>query len=60
MPQLMGTFAGMDQKFAEATADLPARRSFAELSPVEQARVAKAIGYSVEDLMAIQSLAESE
>lgn len=60
MPQLMETFAGMDQKFAQATADLPARRIFAELSAAEQAKVAGALGYSVEDIMAMQNSEASE
>lgn len=53
LPQMMGSFAAMEQKMAQATADLPARRGFAELSAAEQAKVAKLTGYSVDELQAM-------
>lgn len=52
MPQIMGSLAGMEQKMAEASADLPPKRSFAELSAKEKARVAELTGLSVEDIEA--------
>lgn len=60
MPQLMETFAGMDRKFAEASADLPARRRFADLSPAEQVRVADALGYSIEEILALDETGGEE
>lgn len=52
MPQLMGSLTSMEQKVAEASADLPAKRGFAELSAKEKARVAELTGRSVEDIEA--------
>ncbi len=52
MPQIMGSLAGMEQQMAEASADLPAKRSFADLSAREKARVAELTGLSVEDIEA--------
>lgn len=52
MPQIMGSLAGMEQQMAEASADLPAKRSFADLSAKEKARVAELTGLSVEDIEA--------
>lgn len=52
MPAMMGTIGSIEQKMAEATADLPAKRSFADLSAAEKARVAEVTGYSVEEIEA--------
>ena len=52
MPQIMGSLASMEQKAAEASADLPAKRSFADLSAKEKARVAELTGRSVADIEA--------
>ncbi|MFM7377161.1 MAG: DUF2059 domain-containing protein [Erythrobacter sp.] len=60
MPQLMGSFASMEQKMAEATADLPARRGFAELSAKEKARVARLVGRSVAEIDEIAAANASE
>lgn len=58
MPAIMGTLATMEDKLAAASQGLPPRRSFAELSPAEQAKVADLTGYSVEEILA--QLANSE
>lgn len=50
MPAIMGTFGAMEQSMAEATADLPAKRGFADLTPAEQAKVAELTGISVEEI----------
>lgn len=47
MPQMMAGFGEMEKKMAEAAADLPPKRSFAELSAAEKAKVAKLTGTSV-------------
>lgn len=52
MPTIMGAIGTMEQAITEASADLPAKRSFAELTPAEQAKVADLTGYSVEDIEA--------
>jgi hypothetical protein len=54
LPQMMGSFAEVEQKMAEATADLPKQRAFADLSAAEQAKVAELTGYELDDLKAIQ------
>lgn len=50
LPDMMQQFATMEQKMALATADLPAKRSFSELSENERARIATLTGYAVDDL----------
>ncbi|MBA3862910.1 MAG: hypothetical protein C0517_03085 [Erythrobacter sp.] len=50
MPALMGMMGDMEARMAESVADLPAVRSFADLSPEERARVVEMTGYSVEDI----------
>lgn len=60
LPEMMGAMAGMEERFAKATADLPAERSFDELTADEQSFVAKTIGYSVEDLRSFTHGAEVE
>ena len=50
MPEMMGAFENIETKMAEATADMPEPRSFAELSGEEQARIAELTGYGVEEL----------
>lgn len=59
-PQMMASFAEMERKMTAATADLPARRAFAELSASEQAKVAKLTGYSVDELKAMGEDAMTE
>lgn len=58
LPQLMGTFADMEQKMAAASADLPPKRSFEDLSRAEQSQVAKLTGYSVAEIR--KQLAEAQ
>lgn len=58
LPQMMGTFAGMEQKIAAASADLPAKRGFDALSKDEQARVAAITGFSIAEIK--QQLAERD
>ena len=50
LPQMMEQFGAIEAKMKAATADLPASRSFAELTAQEKARVAKLTGFSVDDL----------
>ncbi|OBV10573.1 DUF2059 domain-containing protein [Erythrobacter dokdonensis] len=52
MPQIMGSLATMEQKMAEASADLPAKRAFAELADSEKARVAELTGLGIADIEA--------
>ena len=52
MPAIMGTIGSLEQKFAEATADLPAKRGFADLTAAEKAKVAEITGYAVEEIEA--------
>ncbi|WP_086738535.1 DUF2059 domain-containing protein [Erythrobacter colymbi] len=50
LPQLMASFASMEEKMKAATADLPPKRSFAELSKAEKAKVSKLTGYTAADI----------
>lgn len=52
MPQMMQAIAGIEERMAEATADLPEARSFADLSDAEKAQVAEATGFTVEEIEA--------
>ena len=52
MPQIMGSLTAMEQKLAEAGAGLPPKRSFADLSAAEKARVAELTGRSVAEIEA--------
>ncbi len=45
LPDMMGVFATMESRMAEATADLPPARSFTELTAAERAKIASATGY---------------
>ena len=60
MPALMGMMGDMEARMAESVADLPAVRSFADLSPEERARVAEMTGYSVEDIETNLNLDEGD
>ena len=50
LPDMMGVFANMEQRVAEATADLPAARTFSELTAAERAKISAATGYDEENL----------
>ena len=50
MPAMMGMIGDIEAQMAASTADLPPIRSFAELSPVERAKVAEMTGYSIEEI----------
>ncbi|MCB2084566.1 MAG: DUF2059 domain-containing protein [Sphingomonadaceae bacterium] len=52
LPAIMASAMTMEQQMAEATADLPAKRSFAELGKKERMRIAELTGYSVEEIEA--------
>ncbi len=52
MPALMGSIGDMEKRMAESVADLPAVRSFADLSPEERAKVAEMTGLTVEEIEA--------
>jgi len=56
----MGMMGDMEARMAESVADLPAVRSFADLSPEERARVAEMTGYSVEDIETNLNLDEGD
>ncbi|MFM7376654.1 MAG: DUF2059 domain-containing protein [Erythrobacter sp.] len=58
MPQMMGAFADFEKKIEAASADLPPKRSFEELSTADKAKIAELTGYSVEEIEGL--LAESE
>lgn len=58
LPQMMGAIGEMEKKIAAASADLPAKRSFADLSQADKAKIATLAGYSVEQIEGL--LAESE
>lgn len=58
MPAMMGAIGSLEQKLAEATADLPAKREFTDLTPAEQARVAELTGYAIEEIEANLSATE--
>lgn len=60
MPALMGMMGDMEARMAESVADLPAVRSFADLSSEERARVAEMTGYSVKDIEANLNLDEGD
>jgi Uncharacterized protein conserved in bacteria (DUF2059) len=50
MPTFVGGMMAMQQQLADATADLPPVRSFADLSSNERKRLADLLGMTVEDL----------
>lgn len=52
MPAMMGTIGSLEQAVADAAADLPSARSFADLTAAEKAKVAEMTGYSVEEIEA--------
>lgn len=52
LPALMGMIGDLEKRMAESVADLPAVRSFAELSPEERAKVAAMTGLTVEEIEA--------
>ncbi len=52
MPALIGMMGDLEVRMAASVADLPAARSFAELTPAERAKVAEMTGYSVEEIEA--------
>ena len=52
MPAMMETIGALEQTFAEATADLPSKRGFADLTAAEKAKVAELTGYAVEEIEA--------
>ncbi|MDP4605073.1 MAG: hypothetical protein NWS68_02840 [Erythrobacter sp.] len=52
MPAMMATIGSLEQAVADATADLPAKRSFTDLTPAEKTKVAEMTGYTVEEIEA--------
>ena len=52
LPALMGQMGDLEKRMADGVADLPAVRSFAELSPEERAKVAEMTGLTVEEIEA--------
>ena len=52
LPALMGQIGDLEKRMADGVADLPAVRSFADLSPEERAKVAEMTGLTVEEIEA--------
>lgn len=52
MPALMGSIGDIEKRMAESTADLPAKRAFADLTAAEKAKVSEMTGLTVEDIEA--------
>lgn len=52
LPTMMAAIGSLEKSIVEATADLPVKRSFADLTPAEKAKVAEMTGYSVEEIEA--------
>ena len=52
MPAMMGAIGGVEQKMAEATADLGPIKGFADLTPAQQSRVIALTGLSREQIEA--------
>ncbi len=52
MPAMMATIGSLEQAVADATADLPAKRSFTDLTPAEKTKVAEMTGYTVDEIEA--------
>ena len=52
LPALMGQMGDLEKRMADGVADLPAVRSFADLSPEERAKVAEMTGLTVEEIEA--------
>ncbi|MXO91274.1 DUF2059 domain-containing protein [Pontixanthobacter aquaemixtae] len=50
LPAMMGQIGAIEKKMKEAAADLPAARSFEELSEQEQARISELTGFPVDNL----------
>lgn len=50
MPAIMGPIGDMEARLAEATADLPPERAFAELTSAERARITALTGFSAEEI----------
>ncbi len=53
MPQIMAATQNMEKTFANAAADLPAVRTFAELNSAEQARLSELLGIPADELAAM-------
>lgn len=60
LPQMMGAIGDIEKKIAAASADLPARRSFADLSQADKAKIATLTGYSIEQIEGLIAEAESD
>jgi hypothetical protein len=58
LPQMMGAIGEMEKTIAAASADLPPKRSFAELPRADQAKIAKLTGYTIDEIEAL--IAENE
>jgi hypothetical protein len=52
MPALMGAIGDIEARMKEQVADLPPVRSFGDLTPAEQAKVAEMTGITVEEIEA--------
>jgi hypothetical protein len=50
LPAMMESIAGLETKLAEASADLPAKRSFDDLSAAQQAQLAGMFGKDVAEM----------
>lgn len=52
LPAIVGSIGQLETEMAAAVADLPERRTFADLSAEERARLAELLGWSIEELEA--------
>lgn len=50
MPTMMGAFMEMGEEMKQATANLPQKRSWADLDASQRARLSELTGYAEEDL----------
>ncbi|MFZ9394716.1 MAG: DUF2059 domain-containing protein [Erythrobacter sp.] len=57
MPAMMESFAGMEKQIADATADLPPERSYAQLSAADRARLSALTGMSQAELQSSMAAA---
>ncbi len=60
MPAIMGSFANMEKQMADATADLPPVRGFAQLSGSERARLAALTGMSEAEIEQVMATAAEQ
>jgi hypothetical protein len=60
MPQIMGAIGDIEKKIAAASADLPPKRSFADLPDAEKGQIAKLTGLSIAEIEEMRAENEGE